>query len=602
VFRYLALVWNDAQPQANVTAAALGEKLAASGWHCAVSREGLRVFHVGARAGSSGVHALADHSGAVMGRLFSGSAAAPALLGEGESAAIVATGGRHLVENYWGRYVAFVHDAASGATQVLRDPSAGMPCLNTGFEGVELFFPLLEDVLALGVTPFNLHWPYLAGHLCFQIMEIRASALKEVSRVLPGECVQVHQGVKSYAFYWNPLEISRTGVIEDPTEAAAALRRVVRECVHAWASGHSHILHTLSGGLDSSIVMACLNEAPGERDITCVNYYSPGSNSDERGFAQLVARQAGRELIERERDLSIRFETLLQAPRSAYPVNCRYYLENSEWEARLARERQASAIFCGEGGDQIFYQSRARFAAGDYLCRKGLLRGVGSGLFRVALDCARLDRISMSAVLRDAFAQAIAGRRWNIRDDLGLFKQLIPSATTATVKGDGQLAHPLFSHPDRTTPSGKLWHAYQLAFPAMDFHDPLGCIQDAERIAPLSSQPVLELCLRIPADVLTAGGWDRAIARRAFRHELPRDIVLRRVKGGLDEYQKNVLLRNMPFTRELLLDGRLVRENLIDRVRLEQALSDSPSRIGADTMELFDCVNLEAWVRRCGMM
>ena len=49
-----------------------------------------------------------------------------------------------------------------------------------------------------------------------------------------------------------------------------------------------------------------------------------------------------------------------------------------------------------------------------------------------------------------------------------------------------------------------------------DFYDPLGQGNEAERISPLFSQPLMELCLRIPTYVLTEGGWDRAVARRAF--------------------------------------------------------------------------------------
>jgi asparagine synthase (glutamine-hydrolysing) len=402
--------------------------------------------------------------------------------------------------------------------------------------------------------------------------------------------------------YWDPLRVAAVDPLEDAAEAAALLRQAVRRCVQAWAGGHDSIVHTLSGGLDSAIVLACLADAPNRPRITCVNYHSPGANSDERIFARLMADHAGPgtgcALIERERDPSIRLQALLQAPRSAYPVNCRYYLENSAWEAAFTRERQATAIFCGEGGDQLFYQARARFAAGDYLCRRGRARGLGKGLLRVALDAARLDRLSLWTVLGDALGQAWLGRRWDIEQDLRRFRKLAPAGVLARVMGDARIRHPAFQHPPHAIAGGKRWHAYQLLFPAMDFYDPLGSIQDAERITPLSSQPVLELCLRTPVDVLTAGGWDRAVARRAFRQDLPRAIVLRRSKGGLDAYFKRVLLENMDFARPFLLEGQLAAAGLVDRDRLRTALSDTPNRIGANTTELFDCVNLEAWLRR----
>lgn len=593
MFRYVAFVWNEADPNARLAANRSAGRLSPH-WTRALRQNGLLVYYTGSKPGLSRPYPLQQNRGVVLGRLFHGTAPVGAFDAHaGER--ILVSGGRHLIGEYWGRYVAFLHDPDSGTTKVLRDPSVGLPCLNARHEGVELFFSCMEDILALGVGPFTVHWPYLTARLCYQTLEIPGSGLKEVTRVMGGECVELCQDHKTSSFYWNPLQVAGKNLIEDPAKAAELLHETVRGCVHAWASGQLSLVHTLSGGLDSSIVLACLKDAPGQPDIACVNYHSPGSNSDERTYARQVAEHAGYQLTVRERDLTVRFETLLSAPRSAYPVNCRYYLENSAWEAQFAHDRQATAIFCGEGGDQIFYQARARFAAGDYLHRHGLF---GGALFRVALDSARLDRLSVWRVLGDAFRQWISGQRWSITQDIGRSKKLILPQAVAAIAADTRFLHPAFRSPGRATPSGKLWHAYQLVFPAMDFYDPLGFVQEAERVTPLSSQPIAELCLRIPTDVLTTGGWDRAIARRAFRHDLPRQIVMRRTKGGLDEYLKRVVLQNLDFAREFLLSGHLAREGAIDRAKLETALAGNPTRIGADAMELFDCVNLEAWVRR----
>jgi asparagine synthase (glutamine-hydrolysing) len=147
-----------------------------------VERAGLRVFHAGARAGSSGAHVLHGGAGVVLGRLFAHDAAASEMLDAGETAAIVGSGGRRLIERYWGRYVAVVHDAPGRQTWVLRDPTAGLPCLHLRFQGVEVFFADVEDALALGLGPFSIDMDYVAAHLCYQILESRVSGLREVRR------------------------------------------------------------------------------------------------------------------------------------------------------------------------------------------------------------------------------------------------------------------------------------------------------------------------------------------------------------------------------------------------------------------------------------
>ncbi|MFZ0549376.1 MAG: asparagine synthase-related protein, partial [Steroidobacteraceae bacterium] len=175
-------------------------------------------------------------------------------------------------------------------------------------------------------------------------------------------------------------------------------------------------------------------------------------------------------------------------------------------------------------------------------------------------------------------------------------RPLLVPAVTEAARRSAAFLHPLLRHP-RGAPSGKLWHAHQISQP-FDFYDPLGREGDPERLSPLFSQPVMELCLRIPTYVLTDGGWDRAVARRAFYHDLPPEIRNRRDKGGIEEHLRLTLERNRGLLRELLLDGALVREGVVDRGRLAEVLSGRASRIAAGSGELLEYAGIEAWLRR----
>ena len=174
---------------------------------------------------------------------------------------------------------------------------------------------------------------------------------------------------------------------------------------------------------------------------------------------------------------------------------------------------------------------------------------------------------------------------------------LVPAVIEEARRSAGFL-HPLLRHP-RGAPSGKLWHAHQISQP-FDFYDPLAREGDAERISPLFSQPVMELCLRIPTYVLTDGGWDRAVARRAFYDDLPPEIRNRRHKGGIEEHLRLTLEHNRAFLRELLLDGALVREGVIDRGRVAEVLSGRATPIGTGSGEVLEYAGIEAWLKRWG--
>lgn len=599
MFRYVAFVWNDQDPAARESARALLQRqaVAAQGWQPGLRGRGVEVRYTRADADSCGAYALAGGEGVVLGDLFARSQEgvsrpAPQSLEAADSRAMLDSNGRHLIESFWGRYVAFLHDEQACATWVVRDPSGGLPCYFVRCRGVDVYFSWIDDVIELLDGPLEVNWPYLAAALCFVREHSAGTALREVTQVLAGQCVETRAGLSKRTFYWDPLRIANEEAIEDPREAAAAMRRCVRDVVHAWASRHEHLLLSLSGGLDSSIVLACLRDAPSQPRITCFHYYPLGADLDERAFARAAAAKAGLELIERPRDSAFSLQPLLTVHRSPEPTHYAYFLEHSRLDAQLAAEHGATAVVIGFGGDQLFYQECAQWAAGDFLHR----RGPRPGVLRVALDAAQMDRISVWRVLREAASSYLLHQRWSPLQEAGRMRPLLVPATIAQARRSAGFLHPLLRHP-RGAPSGKLWHAHQMSQP-FDFYDPIGREGEAERISPLFSQPLVELCLRIPTYVLTHGGWDRAVARRAFYGDLPPEIRNRRHKGGIEEHLRLTLEHNRPLLRELLLDGALVREGIVDRGRLAEVLSGGATRIAAGSGEILEYAGFEAWLRR----
>ncbi|MGH8180542.1 MAG: asparagine synthase-related protein, partial [Steroidobacteraceae bacterium] len=225
-------------------------------------------------------------------------------------------------------------------------------------------------------------------------------------------------------------------------------------------------------------------------------------------------------------------------------------------------------------------------------------RGLRPGMLRVALDAAQMDQVSVWRVLREAASGYLVHHRWSVLEEAGRMRPLLVPAAIEEARRSAGFLHPLLRHP-RGAPSGKLWHAHQISQP-FDFYDPLARDGDAERISPLFSQPVMELCLRIPTYVLTDGGWDRAVARRAFYDDLPPAIRSRRHKGGIEEHLRLTLEHNRAFLRELLLDGALVKEGVIDRGRVAEVLSGRATRIAAGSGELLEYAGIEAWLKRWG--
>jgi asparagine synthase (glutamine-hydrolysing) len=604
MYRYLVLVWNPRDLKAAASARALCERMVsvASGWVRAFEAEGICAFHAGLGEGASKTFLLDHGAGAVFGTVFNcdidnTASALRVEFDRNESLKIVQTGGRRLFERYWGRYVALIQDAATSETWILRDPSGGMPCLLTTHQGVNLVFSDLEDCIALGVRHFTVSWDYIRGLLAYSGYQSRETALKEVSEIQLGERVRFSGDTVHRSLEWNPLAIAQTNPIQDPETAVAELRRTTRACVHAWASCYSDIVHNLSGGLDSSIVLSCLKDTPSRPNITCVHYFGSGPDEDERKYARLMANLVKVELIEHQLDVEeARLDKILNLRRSSRPWFYMYEVEHGRFEGQLAAEREAKALFSGAGGDGVFFQARADLAVTDYLFD----HGVGRDLLRVTVDAARISRKSIWPLLLNALRTRAVPPRWHPLSVGGRPERtLVSQDVQQAARRDPKLLHPWFANRSlRGVPPGVLWHALSVsAAPA--YYSSFEAGPYPERTLPLLSQPLVELCLRTPTYVLIKNGMDRATARRAFAPDLPPEIVKRRNKGRIDQHVRNVLDANLNFVRDLLLNGRLVKEGLLDRRNLELYLTRERSPADFQYAEILqEHLCIEAWLSR----
>ena len=597
MFRYVAIAWEREDPGEAAEALRVCRTLQArAGWEAPFQAPGLHVFTAGALPGVNTAYSLHASQGIVLGKLFrQGDLDLPVtgevVLTAAESARIVRGGGEALTSEFWGRYVAFLR-TAGGGVHVLRDPSGALPCYRLRQRGVWIVFSWMEDILAadIGLTLPRVNWDALAAQVLLGELAGHETALDGVAQVLPGEAHELGRDGEHARLLWNAADIARAPNDASPQRAANALRRTVRACTRAWAGCYDGILLRLSGGVDSSIVLGCLSNPDVPARVTCLNYHSAGADSDERGYARLAADQAGRALIERERDAGFRLERVLDVARTPTPGSYIGRIGTSRMDAELAAAYGATALFTGGGGDQLLFEFRRWWPAADYL----RLRGIDTGFAAAMMDAARLGRLSVWKTTWLAFADRL--RPADLLRDAGthltlLRPEAVPRADTLV----------RFTHPALRSvaglPAGKLQHVRQLTFPS-GYYDPYEREAAPELVNPLLSQPLLELCLRLPTYLLTHGGRGRGLARQAFADELPVEIASRRSKGGMEEHIKAVLLRNLDFARSVLLDGELARRGLLDRARLERALSGRPSALESHIGEFHVYIGIEAWLAR----
>lgn len=608
---YLAMIWNDSDRAQCDSARLLLRQFVSSSpnWERAVEGDGLAVYY--RPSSSSDAHKLYrfDNSkgrGVVLGRLFERSYVEdrathefppPAVELSGIGTEIIRSRGRVLVDRYWGQYVAFVRDNESRTTWALRDPSGAMPCQMTQCQGVDIYFVRVEDWERIGPQKSSINRHYVVGYMMFSNACGRETGLNEISNLMAGECITHHAGERKSVFHWNPLHHASSNIIQDPREAVRLAQRTVRACVHAWSSCFEGILHRLSGGLDSSIVLACLADGPTNAQVVCRNEYSSGSNSDERTYARHAAARANCRLIEKERNPTFSLDGLRSVSRTLAPFPCYTDPSAGQQERQWMQSQGLTAVFTGNGGDEIFYNRRGRYSAIDY----SWYHGLSSGLYSVMFSEGTASHLSLWRLARGVVRYGILKRPFRIVQRVGCDDQPLLTAETKTeAERDETLWHPLYRGRP-TLPPGKFFHAYGLthstAYGYLGRQSGSNTVHTVTRVDPLLSQPIIELFLRIPVYVLSVGGRDRAIARMAFSGHVPPQVIQRKTKGGMEEYLRDVIVQNVKLMQEMLLDGYLAQERLIDRKKLEEVLSGEFTRIQFYMADVLDLLSVEAWAR-----
>jgi len=379
--------------------------------------------------------------------------------------------------------------------------------------------------------------------------------------------------------------------IENGDEAMERLLFTTQQCVSAWASVHGNILHSLSGGFDSAVVLGCLSRVPRRPSITCLNRFSGDVRGDERKFARIAAASAGVTLIEQPWDAFHRplGDRLSNAPKMLKPtIPAVIGLPIVDGRNEVAEQIDADVFWTGEGGDHLFFQMKSLLGAADYV----QCHGMGWRLPRIVRDAAHLAKVSYWHAFRAGLELGRSESPWSPEDSarttagfLGASAQEISGFTNHPWTGDSE-----------GVPKGKQLQIHYLS-EAVNRGRPLPGVEYAAEHHPLLSQPLVELCLRIPVYLLVRGGRSRGLARHAFRHLVPSEIIRREIKGTSTAFILGLLRQSREDISELLLNGFLVRQGILSRKALEPYVFRSQPLRAEQLAPFLASIAAEVWVQ-----
>lgn len=495
--------------------------------------------------------------------------APPPVIGSG------AAGLRAALDDHWGNFVLF--RAGPDEWMAYREPSGTIAAYRCGSGDSAVFVSDAAIARRLGLLAharpdlcFAAHW------LQFPFLRTRRSGLEDVTELLPGmAATKAAAGSWTELLLWRPADFVRKGdAIRNPREAADRLRELALRVVAAQPGSSAGLLQ-LSGGLDSSIIAACLAHAG--KKVPCINFATRSVDGDERQFARDVAQAFDlplTELIEAE-PAAIEPDRLPSFRPRTNPLLAP--LESAV--AGAADELDVSLLIDGGGGDNLFCSIKSAAPVLDAFC----LGGIGAARTAVA-------DIAMRAGCTWWDVIAAAGRR--------LFKRRPEWKEDRSFLDHAALLARPELHPWlrglRAAPAGKREHVEALVH-IQHFLDRGSA--ELPRLHPLMAQPLLELCLGIPSWLWMHGGRDRAIARDAFAGLVSQSVLARRAKGSLQSLFHRAFEKLHPQIRDILMTGELRRAGITDAARLDAALSGDDWTRDEVQLRISELVALELWLQ-----
>ena len=601
MYPYVAFIRDVRNPNADVAAVRLVDvfRRAHPEWMLLDEGQGLSLFHAPLGGRSAAALVLPAGKGAVLGTLFPKNLnVSPRnwepVIEELYAEEIFRSSGRRLMEDYWGGYVAFLAGCDGTVHYVLRDCSGRIPCYLVELGDTTIVAGNIDDLSGLELPIFSINTRFLAGFIYNAELAQRECALNEVKELLAGECLELRAGERKQFALWDPRGICRESRLEDFDAAARQVRAVTQACVDFWASKYDRIAYQLSGGLDSSAILGCLRLSEYLPQVTCVHFESRGAGESEVAYARLAAGAAGFELVVQPgySQHSAYDERILRLPRAPKPSVAHLGTAvESELRNAVPSQTRAEAIWDGQGGDQLFFQVRSAFSAVDFVFQ----HGPGGAFSRHIRDAARLSRSSYWGILRKSLGLGVLRLGWRPENEYRRGVTFLnPEVVPANIAD--YIWQP-WSKDSSDLPPGKRWQIGLLAC-LIHRHRPLPGLRYADEHHPLLSQPLLELCLRIPTYTLLRGGIDRALERAAFRDCVPEPIIRRENKGSIGTAFMSKIRESLPFIRDLLLDGVLVQERIIVRSSLEAHLAGNRPMNPQVLWPFLSCMAAEVWARK----
>ena len=506
--------------------------------------------------------------------------------------------GRAAIGRLRGMFGLAIWDRRTRSLVIARDRTGIKPLHYAIAVGRLYFGSEIKSILCARDVPRDLNADALDHYLSFLYAPRDASFFAHIRKLPPGHTLTWHEGQLTIEPYWKPgTEETFRGTEDDAVEE---LERVLTDAVRAHLVSDVPLGAFLSGGIDSSLVVALMSEVSGSR----VKTFSIGFDEpqyDELVYARQVAERYDTEHYEDvvTPDGIAILDTLVShfdepfGDASAIPT----------WYVSRLAARHVTVALSGDGGDELFggydrYLQNPRVAAIDRYAPpavrhmaglvaatlpqgakgKRFLRHVASterGRYVDAVGFFNADdkRALYSGALREQLAPVTPERR-----ALGIFDRYahLPWASQMMrFDIETYLPEDILTKVDRTS----MAHSIESRVPLLD-------------------NDVIDFALTLPAAMKIRDGRRKHVLKRVAARLLPASLIDRRKQGfavPLDVWFRG---RLRELFADTLLSPQALSRGYFQPAYVHQIVREHLSGRRDHTLRLWQLVVLERWHRQ----
>jgi asparagine synthase (glutamine-hydrolysing) len=520
--------------------------------------------------------------------------------------------GPDFVTDLNGIFALAIWDSRSGQLLLARD-HAGIKPLYYWRSGDGLFFASeIKALLRIPEVPRELNREAVPHYLTFLWVPGQETMLKAIRKLEPGHYLVWRDGqVTEKRWFSLAYEPDESVTEEEWIERIhdTFMRTTRRQMVSDVPLGAF-----LSGGTDSSSIVACMRRAYPEREINCYTVYFREGDMvrdqfvDDYPYARRVADL-----------LDVRLEEILLEPAivSSLPKMV-YHLDEPDADpaafpsyliSKLARESGTTVLLSGTGGDEIFFGYRSYLAYRHYRWLERMPSWLISGVLGATDSLTSMTMGSQSRIPRRIrkFRRGLLGR--------GLDRHLLLADWSSPRTRRGIFNEAFWNSLEAPDAPPECMHRYAEAFVGrgeMNLHsylliqtflsahnflytDKTSMAVSIEARVPFMDVELMRLCARIPERLQLRGGVTKYLLKKAMERYLPGDVLYRSKTGFGAPLRKWVAEDLEPVEGDLLSPRRLEARGLFDPPAVQRILKENSENKADHAYLIYALLTLELW-------